>query len=264
MYMSRKSAAVRLNQAEETLSKYTAAGLGEIPSARFMRDMIEKMKRSRYPTTKQRAWLDSIIEEGIPEPKGDLGYIKKIEEAIAISEKFKADSKNIEVLRDFKGRLIRGWELSPKQEAWCNKLIAQANVWKNGTFWSPDAKTVASLKVAVSVAICYQSSYWDTHPGGSKALRKVREWLNGDIHIIEPYDVKKALSTVSGKLREMEFPKFKQGDIAYIFSRDPCIVLDGPIPTPRGLEYSVLVDGEIKQTKHIRKRRLKTTPIKST
>ena len=81
--MPRKSKTLRLQQAKDTLSGYVSAGLRTASQARFLADMISRMERDRYPTKRQRDWLDRIIEEGVPEPKGDLEYIAKIDEALS-------------------------------------------------------------------------------------------------------------------------------------------------------------------------------------
>ena len=260
--MARKSQALRITQAKETLAAYNAAGLQTMSQARFMADMIRRMERGRYPTKRQRDWLDSIIEEGVPAPKGDVEYIAKIEAAIA-TEGFDFSH----VLKDFRGKLARGWALSKKQKDWCDSLIAKAEDIRNGNHWQPDNATTERIKTAVSVAICYNQNYWYTHSGGEKAMAKAKQWVSGETKFIDEWTVNKLFKTVAGRLREMENPKFDIGSMGYVawairdasgkkvHSKKPGIIVSGPVPTRNGIAYDVLVNGEVITTTNISKRR---------
>ena len=261
--MARKSQALRLTQAKETLAAYTAAGLETMSQARFLRDMVYRMGRNKYPTKRQRDWLDTIIEEGVPAPKGDQDYIAKIDEAIATEG---IDFGN--VLIDFRGKLARGWDLSVKQKTWCDNLIEKAAAIRDDTFWRPDAQLTERIKLAISCSICYNQHYWSTHPGGCRALSKAKAWLTeleaGNSSMIDEYTVTKLLKSVSGKLRQMENPKFVPGGLGYVdkFNTDlgtrvatPGLIVGGPTPAASGIVYEILVDGEIFSSVNIRKRR---------
>ena len=261
--MARKSQALRITQAKETLAAYTAAGLQTMSQARFMTDMIRRMERGRYPTKRQRDWLDSIIEEGVPAPKGDVEYIAKIETAIA-TEGIDFAS----VLQDFRGKLARGWDLSEKQKSWCDSLIEKAEEIRNGTHWQPDEETTERIKTAVSVAVCYNQNYWYTHAGGEKAMIKAKQWLSGELKFIDEWTVNKLFKTVAGRLREMENPKFEIGSMGYVAwnarrdntgkvvrSKQPGIIVNGPVPTRNGVAYDILVNGEVITSTNISKRR---------
>ena len=253
--MARKSKMLRYTQAKHTLAAYTAAGLETMSQARFLQDMIRRLERNKYPTKRQRDWLDTIIEEGVPAPKGDQDYIAKIDEAITTEG---IDFKNI--LLDFRGKLVMGWDLSAKQKIWCDNLIEKAKTIRENTFWRPDADLSARIKTAVDCSVCYNDHYWSTHPGGAKAVHKAKIWLSDTTTIIDEYTVTKLLKSVTGKLREMENPKFNSGDLGYFAPRGMTtpivgIVLAGPVPTSAGIAYDILVDGEIITTTQIKKRR---------
>jgi len=257
--MARKSQAVRLTQAKETLAAYTSAGLGNANQARFMSDMIRRMERNKYPTKRQRDWLDSIIEEGVPTPKGDPEYIAKIDEALATNGiDFAA------ILTDFRGKLQRGWDLSTKQKAWCDSLLVKATELREGTYWRPDAELTERIKLAVSCKVCYNGMYWSTHGGGAAAMSKAEAWLAGDLFTIDEWTVKKLFKSVTGRLREMENPKFEVGSLAYcpVFEketgkskRQPGVVVSAPSPTPHGVSFDVLVNGEVVSSSRLSKRR---------
>jgi len=257
--MARKSQTLRLSQAKETLAAYTAAGLETASQARFVRDMINRMERSRYPTKRQRDWLDSIIDEGVPVPKGDPEYIAKIDAALATE-----GIDFTQVLTDFRGKLVRGWDLSPKQKSWCDSLIKKAEEIRSDEYWRPDAALTERIKLAVSVEICYNSHYWSTHSGGANAMSKAKDWLAGNVKIIDEWTVNKLLKTVAGKLREVENPRFEPGSMGYlsVFNREKGehermlgIIVGGPVPSSGGIAYEILVNGEVLTSVNIGKRR---------
>ena len=109
--------------------------------------------------------------------------------------------------------------------------------------------------MAVACSVCYSAIYWDTHPGSARALQKARLWLGGSVAIIDEYVVKKLFKAVSGKLKEVENPKFVPGSFAYLQNK-PVMVLSGPVPRYNGISYDVLSDGEIKTTVYLTKRRV--------
>jgi hypothetical protein len=257
--MARKSQALRLTQAKDTLAAYQAAGLACASQARFMTDMIGRLERGKYPTKRQRDWLDSIIEEGVPVPKGDPVYIAKIDEALKTEG---IDFANI--LTDFRGKLVRGWDLSEKQKTWCDNLLVKAAELRNDSYWRPDAELTERIKLAVSLRSCYTESFWSTHPGGARAMAKADAWLKGDRATIDEYTVNKLFKSVTGRLRDMETPRFKMGAMGYITvidqathnqSRVPGIIVGGPIVARQGITYDILVGGKIITTTNISKRR---------
>ena len=257
--MARKSQALRLAQAKETLEAYERSGLAAASQARFMRDMIRRMTNGRYPTKRQRDWLDSIIEEGVPAPKGDAAYIAKIDEALRTE-----GIDFTQVLTDFRGKLVRGWDLSPKQKAWCDSLIKKAEEIRSDNYWRPDAAMTEKIKLAVSVECCYNDMFWSTHGGGASSMAKAKAWLAGDLKIIDEWTVNKLFKTVAGKLREMENPRFEPGNMGYltVFNREKKeneramgIIVGGPTPSRGGIAYEILVNGEVLLSANISKRR---------
>ncbi len=249
--MPRKSRELRLAQTVDLISKYEEAGLGTDRVCNFARQMKSMLERKKALSPRRRAFLDKVIADGVPEPKGDLEYIAKIDEAIETPGIEKSD-----VLLEFRGKLMRGWELSEKQKAWCDALIFKAQTIREGTYWRPSDEMTERIKLAVSCYVCYSGTYWETHPGGWRAMSRARAWVAGDVTIIDERTVEKLFKSVAGKLREMENPKFTAGDIAYYKNR-PAIILEGPIPTTHGVGYDILVDGEIKRSVNLNKRRRK-------
>ena len=72
--MPRKSQALRIEQTQALIAAYQAAGINGTP-LRFMVDMERSMARGKYPSKRQRDWLDKLIDEGVGPNKisSDLG-----------------------------------------------------------------------------------------------------------------------------------------------------------------------------------------------
>lgn len=249
----RKSRSLRLAQAKETLEAFRAAGLADNTSAgRFLQDVIPRMERGKYPTKRQRDWLDSIIESGPPEPpEANKDLIEKINDALSV--------KGIEfnhILEDFKSRLFRGYGLSEKQMAFCERLIQKADDVRTGNVWTPDAEIRADLELAVQVSKCYTSSYWSTHPGTYQALAACHRWLSGDSTYVEKYQVEKLLKSVSKKIKLIKEPKFLPGEICYYGrSNEVGIVMSEPYVSDRNIVYDVLINGTVQKISNGKKRR---------
>lgn len=249
--MPRKSRELRLTQAIETVNLLKQAGLGNDRSARFLSDMIYKMQRGKYPTARQRNWIDAIIEEGVPAPKGDQAYIAKIDDALSVPG---IDFANI--LTDFRGKIVKGWSLSEKQIAFCNKLIKKATDIRDGNIWVPDEELKSKLELAVKCEGHYASIYWSTHPGGYNALQKVKRWLSGEAPFVEQYATEKLLKTVAGSIKKLTNPKFAGGEMCFVGrNNDIGIVMSSAYPGPRSVVYDVLVNGTLIQVESPKKRR---------
>ena len=248
--MPRKSKALRLAQTIDLIEKYEAAGLGTDRVCNFAKDMRWRLERGKAPSAGRRRFLDDVIEQGVPEPKGDPVLIDRIDEAIATE-----GAEGVGFLRQFRGIVARGWGLSEKQARFCEKLIDSAKAIREDTFWRPDEETTERIKLAVSCYICYGANYWTTHPGGARAMDAARNWLAGDTVRISEYHVEKLFKSVAGKLRDLENPRFSEGDFAFHSShRLPGVILSGPKPTRTGIAYDVLVGGQIITSTNLYKR----------
>ena len=220
--MARKSRELRLSQSRELFAAYTEAGLADDFRYSFIRDMISRLERNRGTSTKQRNWIDSLIEEGVPAPKGDPVLLARIEAAQAVVGMREYD---VDILGEFAGKIRRGWDLSEKQVKWMEGILAEADRLAVEGPYTPDEETVEKLKLCVALAPGYNGVYWDTHGGTRKAMLAVKEYLeNGSV--IDEWAVNKLLKSMAGKLRELlETP--------YVTPEKPCYVIEGPNPETR-------------------------------
>ena len=216
--MPRKSKTVRLAQARELKAGYEAAEAQKLGPFDFICQMIGYMERDKYPSKRQRDWLDKLIEEGVPEPKGDSDIIAKMKAAVKIfddaGKPWEADT-----LRDFIGREARGWDFSEKQAALRSRLLdssVDVAAGKHILQVTPEMK--AELKNAVMLYNGYTEMWRIDRPALRRAMIHVDEFLNGNGHI-EQYHYDKVTKGVGAKLRKLAKPRWETGDMGFVFTR---------------------------------------------
>jgi len=238
--MPRKSRDLRLSQTLALITAYEEANLGDDYRIRFARDMAVRLTRGKGTSTKQRNWLDTLIEEGVPAPKGDPALLARIEAAQAVEG---MSTRDVEILGEFAGKIARGWDLSEKQTAWMNAILDNADRIAVEGPWKPTAEQAVRLEACVKLARGYARMHWGNNPGTFKALQAVDFYLtNGGA--IEEWHVNKLLKAMKGKLKELfETP--------YVTPEKPCWavgLIDGKrvwgLATPMG-EPSVNDKGQI-------------------
>jgi hypothetical protein len=211
--MPRKSQELRLNQARELYIAYEEAAVGGT-AFRFLGDMISSMVRAKYPSSKQRAWLDKLIDEGVPVPKGDPARLQMLMDAVTT---FEQNDKEWEsnVLRDFASRERKGWDLSPKQGALLDRLLKQADLVRSGDHVlvvTPEMRS--ELETASKLYMGYSSMWRGDRPAVRKAVEQVRCFLAGTGYI-EQYHYDKLTKAVGPKMKKFKSPRFFEGDVGF-------------------------------------------------
>jgi hypothetical protein len=226
---------------------------------RFIRDMVTRLTGTKNLTSKQKSWLDSLIDEGVPAPKGDLKLIERMEKALKVP--------GIEhiagPLQDFLGRERKGWDLSEKQKAFRDRMLDEADdILVNGP-WLPSEEQLRKLRLCVTLAKSRDGMYWSTHPGEGRALEKVQSYLDGGEHptYIDQWSVERLIKCFRVAFREMDKPYAEQGSMIWtrVRSEDPrnmphpsstvvvpALIAGPPEVNEKGqLVYPVLADGEL-------------------
>jgi hypothetical protein len=194
---------------------------------RFIRDMISRLERGKGLSKGQRNWLDSLIEEGVPQPKGDQVLLSKIDEAIAT---LGMESK-VSALNDFRRKVFNGWSLSPKQSKWLADMIVDADQLRISGPWAPDEEQIGLMRDIANLSRGYNSTYWATHGGTARAVEKIRDYLKildnesivDDSQTqtlakigLDEWCINKAKKAMNGRLRELrEVPYAKAGDLVW-------------------------------------------------
>ena len=214
--MPRKSAALRLSQSQKLLAEYTEAGLAGSYQGRFITDMVRRFERSKGLSKKQRDWLDSLIEEGVPAPKGDPSTIAKLDAAVAAWANDVDREWEAGVINDFKHRLNGGYKLSEKQTALMEKLLKKADDDISGVnLFHPTEEQVADLHTLVKLYGGYAPQWRAERPAVAKAVRRVSAFLCGE-GTIEIYHYDKLYKSMGAKLRRFKTPRFAEGTLGWI------------------------------------------------
>ena len=263
--MPRKPRALRLKQAEALFEAYVTAGVQDLYQGRFIGDMCYRLKLGKGLSKKQREWLDTLIEEGVPALKGDPVLIAKTESAMGVD----GMQHRYSVLRDFLRKIRNGWDLSDKQENFLNIMLDEAEEIRLHGRWSPDEELIRKLRFGVQLSKGKNAWYWQHRPGTAKAYDKVNNWLvwtqqkeaRKDIHELtgregsEPVDephidewvCNKFLQSHKKDLAELDTPSHQSGSIRYHRNSGHVVLISGdPGVNQAGqLTYPCLVNGNI-------------------
>lgn len=228
--------------------EYEKIGLLEDNAYRFLCDVIVKLEKRKRLTPKQKSWLNSLLEKGIPDI--DMGLVAQIERAINL----KGMEHRVSPLRDFCYKIKKGWDLSPKQKAFMEGILQEAQKVEEYGPYIPSDEDTEKLRLCVLLAKGYSTTYWSTHPGTARSLNTVRSWLESpDENRVDEFSVNKIIGAMGAKLRELQIkPYVSPGDVVWCRKAQyPTqtfyvgIVLDNPCVSDRGeIVYSVLCDGK--------------------
>jgi hypothetical protein len=214
--MPRKSAILRLSQSKTLLDGYIAADIAETRGGRFIKDMVWRLEKGKGLSKGMRNWLDSLIEEGVPEPKGDPEVITRIESALKTFEGNINREWEAGVLRDFRHKFVMGWNLSEKQTALFEKLLQRADDDNSGAnLFVPSEEQRSDLEALVKLYKGYNSMWRSTRPAVAKSVTLVEMYLAGEA-TIEEYHYNKLFKSMGSRLKKFRSPRFKSGDIGWI------------------------------------------------
>jgi len=172
--MARKSQAQRLLDAKLTLTLWEAHGHVQEKPALFISQMIQRMERGKYPSAGQRKWLDSLTDEGVGAfpVAHNQDRLDEIDEAINTNAMSRVD-----VLRDFRFKLKKGWNLSEKQESFLTSLLEHArDLRTNGlpALTDDDKRLLESLlRFGSTVG---NGDYYGYQQGKAAFIREVKEF----------------------------------------------------------------------------------------
>jgi hypothetical protein len=214
----RKSNGTRLIEATKLYAGYKEAGLDEDYRARFVGDMASRLERNKGLSKKQRDWLDSLVEAGVPRVEYDKALYQRLieaQETLGVSDYKKG------ILQDFSSRIRQGRQLSDKQAAWAESMIVDADAIRQDGAWTPTPVMKARLASCVELARARNGMYWATHGGEAKAKDDVENWLKGDVAFVEKWSCDKMLKSFRKRLVELhDSPRFEEGVMAWTRVRD--------------------------------------------
>ena len=217
--MPRKSQALRIEQARVLLNAYHTAGHGESEWAvKFLTSVISQMDRGRYPSKRQRERIDSMIEEGVPEPKGDTKLLEKIDAAIAYWTESKERSWECNVLADMRRVVFNDWKISEKQAKLLSDIIQRHQDDITGAnVYTPTAEQRTDLEALVKLYRGYSGQWTNDRPALRKAVDRVVGYLTGS-GTIEEYHYNKLNKAMGSRLKKLKVPRFSAGNLGWITS----------------------------------------------
>ena len=229
--MPRKSRALRLQQAQTLEVAWAQSPFLNDYRHRFIRDMITRLERNRGTSTKQRNWLDTLIEEGVPVVENkNPELVAQIDAAIAaFKEAGAAYNWEHNVLVDMRPRVLLGKTMSEKQMALLTRLTFDGGQIAAGNIWTPDEEMTQLLKYAVRLYRSYASMWRSERPAVYRAVTETEAFLK-DGTALKPAAAEKLLKAVGPKLKKVEKPRWKAGAIGRWIERTP-------VPTSYGCTY---------------------------
>ncbi len=213
--MPRKSKERRLSETQALFAAYEEAGIAGDYHGRFLRDMKRRLEAGKGLYPKQRNWLDSLIEQGVPEPKGDLELIAKIDAARDFWAGVPHRGWELGVILDMRRVVANDWKMSSKQTKLLNDLLQRHQDDVTGAnVYTPTAEQRADLEALVSLHRGYSGQWISERPAVRKAVERVVNFLNGS-GTIEEYHYTKLMKAMGSRLRQLKSPRFTAGNLGW-------------------------------------------------
>ena len=214
--MARKSQVQRLEEGQALKVMYEESHLTTSWEYGFLTSVLSQMERGKYPTKRQRDRFDSMITEGIPQPKGDTKRLTQIDDAIAYWSDNVDRSWDLGVLRDLRRNVFKGWNMSEKQTALLDKLLQRCDDDKSGkNDFNPTDEQVDDLRTLTRLYYGYHGQWQLERPALSKAVDRVIRYLSGECKI-EKYHYDKLMKAMGSRFKKVQSPRFKRGDLSQI------------------------------------------------
>jgi len=212
--MARKSQAQRLEEGRALRVSYDDANLTTSWEYGFLVSVIEQMERGKYPTKRQRIRFDEMIEEGIPQPRGDQKLLAKIDAAIEYWSGNSDRDWDAGVLRDLRRNVFKGWSVSEKQRGLLDKLLQRhVDDMSGKNDFHPTDEQIDDLRILTKLFFGYASQWQHERPALAKAVDRVIRYLSGEASI-EQYHYDKLTKAMGSRLKKFRNPRFKKGDLS--------------------------------------------------
>ena len=214
--MPRKSKELRLSQAKALSVAWSQSPFADDKVHKFINDMILRFNRGKSLSSGQRRWLDALIEEGVPAiPEGATSATAAVEKAINTFHSVGGNCYDWElnVLRDFRNRVAKGYRMSEKQQALLDRLISDADKISAGDTWSPSSEVLVEVSAAVKLYHGYTNFWKAERPAVSRAVMAVEDFISGNSKVLRQKHAEKVTHAVRGRLKKFTNPRFSSGDI---------------------------------------------------
>lgn len=256
--MPRMNDARRAELLKARLEEYRAVGLENHRNALFATSMVNRAARGKGFTAGQRSWVMNILEQPLPSAKDPERYEAIL--AAAAVEGLKHSTKNI--LKDFAIKVFNGWSLSEKQEAFLERLLAEAASTAEHGPWRPSEDEMEKIRLCLELSRRYDDNFYYSHGGLAKAVSKARAFMSDADSKVEfdEWCMNRLFKQFKTPLNELANPKHPTGEMRWAPVRTHfavghwnrgykttwhfSMVVDAPVVDDKGqVAYPMIVDG---------------------
>ena len=213
----------------------------------FLRDMEYSLKKERNISEGQRAWLEKILEKGIPSPvdKSSVSRIESLLDLPAISN----SRKN--VLYSLRRQAYSGKPLTEKQLLLVDQIENQISS-ACGLKKSPEL--IREMRLMLQLSKSRKPAYWRLRPEKLTALSEVCDWIDwhdkktdGKEPVLNEDSIKILRKIFRRSLNQLENSPHEVGSMKFVKVKNnffPALVLGKPRVSERGyIVFPVLVNG---------------------
>jgi len=254
--MARKSQAQRLADAVQTLKLWEESGHGQEKPAVFIRQMIQRMERGKYPSAGQRKWLDSLTDEGAAAfpVTHNQDRLAEIDEAINTTAMSRVD-----VLRDFRYKLKKGWNLSEKQEVFLASLLEQARDLRvNGLPELTEDEKILVESLLRHGSTVGKGDYYGYQQGKVNFISEVSEFYANHQTVTKNH-IQSLRKMFKGVTKALTEKKHSIGSLVPAAGRNGIVISDAYVDDKGVLRIDVMASGKLRavQYNQVGKRLLK-------
>jgi len=224
----------------------------------FMKSMIERYKKGMKITHPMRKIIMDKIENGLKPPVSEE-LTSKYDKEKHLAEYL--SSEQARIFEDIWKQKKKYSKISKKQEDFLASLKNEAKKNMKEGRWEPTEKEILEIKLALDVARCYSTTFWQTHGRSNSRYEacaafyervaegvKDRRWYSKD-------DFRKFCDVIRTKLNMIQNPKHKPSDFRYAASAMtkyvtvPGIIVSEPYVRHSGhfssIVQELLIDGKV-------------------
>ena len=183
----------RIHAANIMIREWQVAGFENHHTVSFVTDMRNKMTAGKGMTAAQAAWFDKAVMEAPPTMK-NAEMVTKLRQLSTVP----GMEQEAHILTDFAWKMSMGWNLSPKQTDFMNRLIAKAEDFRDNGPWAPTTEQREEIILGVKFSRRYSNAYLRERPGLSEAIGECALWLDGKKKNLSKWAAEKMMSNNKG------------------------------------------------------------------
>lgn len=181
---------------------------------RFISDMVSRMENNKGLSPRQKQFAQNLIDAGVPS-KPDCPEADELEALIPF-----INQRGGNIILEMAGKIRKGWKLSEKQRKFLDSLVAEAKENQKNPF-TPSAADVEDMRLIAKCSSLYDKVYWGTHLRLESYVQNIKNYLSliddgvEQLPFITRKDIDNGLEAVKGKVKMLQNPRVKEGDLVY-------------------------------------------------